>query len=103
MFHANGWTFVWIIIACGGANICLRKVEPRAGFDLIERENITLFCAAPTVLIAIANAPEELRRNARRGIRLFTAGAPPAAVTIERIESDLGSELTHVYGLAETT
>jgi len=31
------------------------------------------------VLIGIANAPEEMRRNARRGIKLFTAGAPPAA------------------------
>jgi fatty-acyl-CoA synthase len=103
MFHANGWTFVWIITACGGAHICLRKVEPRAVFELIERENITMFCAAPTVLIGIANAPDELRRNARRGVRLFTAGAPPAAFTIERIESDLGWELTHVYGLTETS
>lgn len=102
MFHANGWTFVWIMTACGGTHICLRKVEPRSVFDLIERENISLFCAAPTVLIAIANAPEDTRRNARRGVRLFTAGAPPAAFTIERIESELGWELTHVYGLTET-
>ena len=28
MFHANGWTFVWIVTAVGGAHICLRKVEP---------------------------------------------------------------------------
>jgi fatty-acyl-CoA synthase len=103
MFHANGWTFVWIITACGAAHICLRKVEPRAVFDLIERENITMFCAAPTVLIGIANAPEELRRNVQRGVRLFTAGAPPAVFTIERIESDLGWDLTHVYGLTETS
>ena len=61
-----------------------------------------MFCAAPTVLIGIANAPEELRRNARRGVRLFTAGAPPAAATIERIEGEFGWELTHVYGLTET-
>ncbi len=102
MFHANGWTFVWIVTACGAAHVCLRKIEPRAIFDLIERENVTLFCAAPTVLIGIANAPEEIRGNARRGVKLFTAGAPPAAITIERIESELGWELTHVYGLTET-
>src|SRR5262245_1423898 len=28
MFHANGWTFVWIVTAVGGVHICLRKVEP---------------------------------------------------------------------------
>ena len=103
MFHANGWTFVWIVTARGAAHICLRRVEPRAIFATIEREQISLFCAAPTVLIGIANAPEELRRNARRGVRLVTAGAPPAAVTIERIEGELGWELTHAYGLTETS
>ena len=36
-------------------------------------------------------------------MRLFTAGAPPAAATIETIESELGWDLTHVYGLTETT
>ena len=36
-------------------------------------------------------------------MRLFTAGSPPAPATIERIESDLGWDLTHVYGLTETS
>jgi fatty-acyl-CoA synthase len=103
MFHANGWTFVWIVTAVGGTHVCLPKVEPRAIFELMQREQISMFCAAPTVLIGIANAPEELRRNARRGVRLFTAGAPPAAATIERIEGEFGWELTHVYGLTETS
>ncbi len=103
MFHANGWTFVWTITARGATHVCLRKVEPLAIFDLIEREHVSLFCAAATILIAIASAPEELRRRARRGVRVFTGGAPPAAVTIERIENDLGWELTHVYGLTETS
>jgi fatty-acyl-CoA synthase len=103
MFHANGWTFTWISTARGMANVCLRRVEPRLIFKLIKDENITMFCAAPTVLISIANAPEEVRAGAPRGVRLFTAGAPPAAATIELVERELGWELTHVYGLTETT
>jgi len=102
MFHANGWTFTWINTARGMAHVCLRKVEPAVIYDLIKQENITMFCAAPTVLIAIANAPMELRRDTPRGVRLFTAGAPPAAATIEKVESELGWDLTHVYGLTET-
>jgi len=35
-------------------------------------------------------------------VRVLTAGAPPAAATIERIENDLKWEVTHVYGLTET-
>jgi fatty-acyl-CoA synthase len=103
MFHANGWTFVWTVTAVGGTHVCLRKVEPAAVFETIERESITAFCAAPTVLIGLANASPELRRMARPGIRLLTAGAPPAATTIERIEGELGWVVTHVYGLTETS
>jgi fatty-acyl-CoA synthase len=102
MFHANGWTFTWINTARGMAHVCLRRVEPREIFRLIRDERITMFCAAPTVLIGIANAPEDARAGAPRGVRLFTAGAPPAAATIETIERELGWELTHVYGLTET-
>lgn len=103
MFHANGWTFVWIVTAVGGAHICLRKAEPRAIFENIARESVTMLCAAPTVLIGIANAPEEVRRLAPRGVRVLTAGAPPAAATIERVEGELGWDITQVYGLTEVS
>lgn len=103
MFHANGWTFTWLNTARGMAHVCLRQVEPRAIFRLIRDERITMFCAAPTVLIGIANAPDEVTAGAPRGVRLFTAGAPPAAATIELVERKLGWELTHVYGATETS
>ena len=102
MFHANGWTFVWIVTAVGGTHVCLRKVDAAAVFDHARRERITMLCAAPTVLIAVANAPESVRDGVPRGVRVLTAGAPPAAATIERVEGELGWTVTHVYGLTET-
>jgi fatty-acyl-CoA synthase len=102
MFHANGWTFTWTITAVGGTHVCLRRVEPAKICEAISRESITMLCAAPTVLIGLANAPDEVRRNAPRGVRVITAGAPPAAATINRVEGDLGWEVTQVYGLTET-
>jgi fatty-acyl-CoA synthase len=102
MFHANGWTFVWTVTAAGATHVCLRKVEPRAVFELIATEQVTTLCAAPTVLIALASAPGNLRHLAPKGIRVITAGAPPAASTIQRLEEDLGWTITHVYGLTET-
>src|SRR5262249_38399217 len=77
--------------------------EPRSGFELMARERITMLCAAPTVLISIANAPVELRAQAPRGIRVLTAGAPPAAATIQRGEGELGWDITQVYGLTEVS
>ncbi|MBE2284002.1 MAG: long-chain-fatty-acid--CoA ligase [Prosthecobacter sp.] len=103
MFHANGWCFVWTITAVGGRHVCIPKADPRLIFETIKREAVTLLCAAPTVLISIANAPEDVRKDAPRGVRVFTAGAPPAAATIERVEGELGWEITHVYGLTEVS
>lgn len=102
MFHANGWTFVWTVTAVGATHVCLRKVEADAVLALIAKESITALCAAPTVLIGLANAGEEARRRAPRGVHVLTAGAPPAASTIERLEDELGWTVTQLYGLTET-
>lgn len=102
MFHANGWTFVWTVTAVGGTHVCLRRVEPARIFAELARERIDMLCAAPTVLIGIANAPEDVRRGSPRGVRVVTAGAPPAAATIARVEEELGWDIIHVYGLTET-
>jgi fatty-acyl-CoA synthase len=102
MFHANGWTFTWTVTAVGAAHVCVRKIDPARLFDLIRDERISMLCAAPTVLIGIASAPAEARANAPKGLRVVTAGAPPAAATIERVEGELGWTITHVYGLTET-
>ncbi|HJZ76459.1 MAG TPA: long-chain-fatty-acid--CoA ligase [Vicinamibacterales bacterium] len=102
MFHANGWTFVWAVTAVGAGHVCLRRVEPLRIFELISSESVSMFCAAPTVLIGVASAPAEVRAGAPRGLRVVTAGAPPAAATIERVENELGWTITQVYGLTET-
>src|SRR5581483_6031980 len=102
MFHANGWTFVWAVTAVGAAHLCLRRVDPVKVFELVATESASVLCAAPTVLIGVAGVPPEARAGARRGVRVVTAGAPPAAATIERIEGELGWTITHVYGLTET-
>jgi fatty-acyl-CoA synthase len=102
MFHANGWTYTWIVTAVGATHVCLRKVDPGRVFEAIRTERITTLAAAPTVLIGLANASPDQRRGAPAGVRIVTAGAPPAAATIERLEGELGWTVTQVYGLTET-
>jgi fatty-acyl-CoA synthase len=102
MFHANGWTYTWTVTAAAGTHVCLPKVAPAEVFRLIRDEKISLMCAAPTVLISLANASAQMRGEVPAGVRVVTAGAPPAAATIERLEGEFGWEVTHVYGLTET-
>ena len=58
MFHANGWTFTWTVTAAAAAHVCLRKVDAAQIYALVNRERVTHLCAAPTVLIGIANGGE---------------------------------------------
>jgi fatty-acyl-CoA synthase len=102
MFHANGWTYTWITTAVGAKHVCLRRVEPQRVFELIRKEGVTMLCSAPTVLIALAGCPDDVRGEVQRGLRVITAGAPPAAATINRIEVGFGWDITQVYGLTET-
>jgi fatty-acyl-CoA synthase len=102
MFHANGWTYTWTVTAAAGVHICLRKVDPAKVFELIRDEKVGSLCAAPTVLISLANASPQVRGKVPAGVRVVTAGAAPAAATIERLEGEFGWEVTQVYGLTET-
>jgi acyl-CoA synthetase (AMP-forming)/AMP-acid ligase II len=102
MFHANGWTYTWTVTAAAGTHVCLRQVSPASVFRLIREENVRWMCAAPTVLISLASAPADVRGDVPAGVHVVTAGAPPAAATIERLEGELGWQVTHVYGLTET-
>jgi fatty-acyl-CoA synthase len=100
MFHANGWTYTWTVTAAGGTHICLRKADPSLIFAAVRDEQVGWMCAAPTVLISLASARSSL--PVPQGVRVVTAGAPPAAATIERLEGQFGWEVTQAYGLTET-
>ncbi len=102
MFHANGWTYTWTVTAAGGTHVCLPVMDPARVFELIRTEEVSWLCAAPTVLIMLANTPEEVRGSVPSGVHVVTAGASPASETIERLEEDFGWTITHVYGLTET-
>ncbi len=102
MFHANGWTYPWTVTAAGGTHICLRRVDPAAVFELIRREGVSWLCAAPTVLISLANAPGAgARRGAGRGARGDRRGAAGRGHH-RAAGAELGWQVTHVYGLTET-
>ena len=102
MFHANGWTFTWTVTAAGARHVCLPKFDAATVFTIAGREGVTRLCAAPTVLIMMASAPADAKALAPKGVGVMTAGAPPAAVTIQRIEEELGWNVIQIYGLTET-
>ncbi len=100
MFHCNGWCYPWAVTAIGATHVCLRKLEPGRVWDLIRAAGVTHFCAAPTVLIALANHPAAEAAPLTRPLIVSTAAAPPSPTIIAQMEA-LGAEIVHVYGLTE--
>jgi fatty-acyl-CoA synthase len=100
MFHCNGWCFTWGVTAMGGTHVCLRQVVATEIFRLIETEGITHLCAAPTVLISMANHPGARDYQMPRRLEIMTAGAPPSPSIIQTMEA-MGANITHTYGLTE--
>ncbi|MFH0729002.1 MAG: long-chain-fatty-acid--CoA ligase [Pseudomonadota bacterium] len=100
MFHCNGWCFTWAVTAIGATHVCLRAVMPDEVFRLIETENISHMCAAPTVLVMMSNYPGAKDLRMKRKLEIMTAGAPPAPKIIENVEA-MGANITHTYGLTE--
>jgi len=100
MFHCNGWCFPWAVTAAGATHICLRKVIPDEIFRQIKAENVTHMCAAPIVLIGMANAPGFTHFKPERPLKIAVAGAPPSPTIIQQMQS-IGVQINHVYGLTE--
>ncbi|MEX5565188.1 AMP-binding protein [Pseudophaeobacter sp. 1A16562] len=101
LFHCNGWNHTWMMPVLGGTLVCCRNITAPAVYDAIADEGVTHFGGAPIVLNTIVNAKEEDRRAFDHTVEVFTAGAPPAPATLEKIEK-LGFHVTQVYGLTET-
>jgi fatty-acyl-CoA synthase len=101
MFHCNGWCFPWTMAANAGTNVCLRKVDAKAIFDLIREHRVTHYCGAPIVHNTLINAPDEWKRGIDHTVNCLVAGAAPPGAVTEGMQK-MGFNLTHVYGLTET-
>lgn len=100
MFHTNGWCFPWAVTAAGGTHLCLREIDAGKIWKLIREERVTHLCAAPTVLLMLAEH-SAAQESAPQRLKVMTGGAPPTPALLERL-ARLNIEVVHLYGLTET-
>jgi len=100
MFHCNGWCFPWTITAMAGTHVCLRTISARNIYNAVADHGVTHLCGAPIIMGLLIGASPDQRREIPPGLKMMTAGAPPPAAVIEKME-DLGVDIIHVYGLTE--
>ncbi len=101
MFHCSGWSYPWAVVAVGGTQVCLRKVDTAMIFQLIARHRVTHLCGAPIVLNMMAQAPAEQRIAFTHTVNCATGGAAPPSSVLRAME-EIGFRVTHLYGATET-
>jgi fatty-acyl-CoA synthase len=77
-------------------------VTARAIFDAISQHGVDHFCAAPTVMAMLTDAPPEDRKPLPRRVKVLTAGSPPPAAMLEAITT-MGFAVDHVFGITEVS
>jgi fatty-acyl-CoA synthase len=101
MFHCSGWSYPWAVVAVGGTQVCLRKVDPAMVFRLIAQHNVTHLCGAPIVLNMLVHAPAEHRVAFSHVVNCATGGAAPPSTVLRAME-EIGFRVTHLYGATES-
>jgi fatty-acyl-CoA synthase len=101
MFHCSGWSYPWAVVAVGGTQVCLRKVDTAMIFRLIAQHRVTHLCGAPIVLNMLAQAPADQRTTFTHTVNCATGGAAPPSSVLRAME-ELGFRVTHLYGATET-
>ena len=100
-FHIG---FAWSMLVYlyrGCTQVVMRRFDPPAVLDAIERERITSTIWVPTMIISLLQEPDVENRDLS-SLRLIMYGASPMPVPVlERAISTLGPVLMQVYGLSE--
>jgi fatty-acyl-CoA synthase len=101
MFHCSGWSYPWAVVAVGGTQVCLRKVDTAVIFQLIAEHKVTHLCGAPIVLNMLAQAPASQRVAFSQTVTCATGGAAPPSSVLRAME-EIGFRVTHLYGATES-
>ena len=101
MFHCNGWGHAWMMSLIAGKVICVRQLTAQVIFELIKKHKVTHFGGAPIILGMLVNAQKEIQFKPSWPVQAMTAGAPPPAAILQKIEA-IGFTVMQVYGLTET-
>lgn len=103
-FHVYGMTVLMnVSIMYQSKLVILPKFDVKEVLKTIEKQEVTMFPGAPTMYVALINAPDIQKYNLS-SIKACLSGAAPLPVEVqERFEELTGGKLVEGYGLTETS
>ncbi|MBI4026079.1 MAG: acyl--CoA ligase [Verrucomicrobia bacterium] len=103
--HVNGLVVTLVSpMCCGGSVILNRKFSARSYWKTVSEEGATWGSVVPTILAALCERGADVSGCDLRRFRRIICGAGPLTVQGGiRFEEQFGLQITHGYGLSETT
>ena len=103
LFHVNGWGTPHFLTLVGGQHVMLRKFEPVALMQAVERHKVTRILAVPAIFNAVLNHPDRAKHDLSSLRQLIAGGAPSSPTLIHNLEEAFGVQTIVGYGLSETS
>jgi fatty-acyl-CoA synthase len=103
LFHVNGWGTPHFLTMVGGQHVMLRKFEPVAFMQAVERYKVTRVLAVPAIFNAVLNHPDRTKYDLSSLRQLIAGGAPSSPTLIRNLEETFGVQTFVGYGLSETS
>ncbi len=103
LFHVNGWGVPHFVTMIGGRHVMLRRFDPGALLDAVQRHRITRLLAVPAIFNAMLHHGERTSFDLSSLRQVIIGGSPASPSLVRALEQELGVQAIVGYGLSETT
>jgi len=103
LFHVNGWGVPHFLTMVGGRHVMLRRFDPVALMELVERHGVTRLLGVPAIFNAVLHSHERARFDLSSLRQLIIGGAPASPALVSALEAEIGVQAIVGYGLSETS
>jgi fatty-acyl-CoA synthase len=103
MFHVNGWGVPHFLTMVGGRHVMLRRFDPAALMEQVQRHRVTRLLGVPAIFNAVLHSGERARYDLSSLRQLIIGGAPASPALVRALEDAFGIQTIVGYGLSETS
>ena len=103
LFHVNGWGTPHFLTMVGGRHVMLRRFDPAALMELVQRHSVTRLLAVPSIFTALLNHRERSKFDLSSLHQVIIGGSPASPALVRSLEGELGVQAIVGYGLTETS
>ena len=103
MFHVNGWGVPHFVTLIGGRHVMLRRFDPVALMQHVERHRVTRLLGVPAIFNAVLHHHERASFDLSSLRQLIIGGSPSSPALIRGLEDAFGVQAIVGYGLTETS